>query len=198
MKQNLYPGPPAAARQKGGSYDDIKRVKKNGKSYREQREGSNCETTNGIWRRSDRKGNSFTGNSNQRVCEVREIKSIIEGMDTDVDEDIVEAMDATREAAKSEGIEHMDSEVHGQLEEGYDVANEAINEGTEQGEKSRQAAADFSSLSDVSEFGSSTAESSAANAENIAEQFDEHVENAEQGIEDSEDRFSELEDDILG
>ena len=92
----------------------------------------------------------------------------------------------------------MDSEVHGQLEEGYDVANEAINEGTEQGEKSRQAAADFSSLSDVSEFGSSTAESSAANAENIAEQFDEHVENAEQGIEDSEDRFSELEDDILG
>ena len=134
----------------------------------------------------------------QDDSEVREIKSIIEGMDTDVDEDIVEAMDATREAAKSEGIEHMDSEVHGQLEEGYDVANEAINEGTEQGEKSRQAAADFSSLSDVSEFGSSTAESSAANAENIAEQFDEHVENAEQGIEDSEDRFSELEDDILG
>ena len=69
MKQNLYPGPPAAARQKGGPYDDIKRVKKNGKSYREQREGSHCETTNGIWRRSDRKGNSFTGNSNQRVCE---------------------------------------------------------------------------------------------------------------------------------
>lgn len=132
------------------------------------------------------------------ASEVKEIKSIIEGMDKDVDEDIVEAMDATREAAKSEGIDHMDSEVHGQLEEGYDVANEAINEGTEQAGKSRQAAADFSSISGVSEFGSSTAESSSSNAENIAEQFDEHVETAEQGIEDTEDRFSELEEDILG
>ena len=132
------------------------------------------------------------------ASEVREIISIIEGMNNDVDEDIVEAMEATREAAKSEGIEHMDSEVHGQLEEGYDVANEAINEGTEQGEKSRQAAADFSSLREVSEFGSSTAESSAANAENIAEQFDEYVENAEQGIEDSEDLFAEIKNNLLG
>ena len=45
-------------------------------------------------------------------------------MDRDVDEDIVEVMDVTREAAKSEGIDHMNSEVHGKLEEGYDVANE--------------------------------------------------------------------------
>lgn len=132
------------------------------------------------------------------ASEVREIISIIEGMNTDVDEDIIEAMEATREAAKSEGVEHMDSEVHGQLEEGYDVANEVINEGTEQGEKSRQAAADFSSLREVSEFGSSTAESSAANAENLAEQFDEYAENAEQGIEDSEDRFAEIKNNLLG
>ena len=132
------------------------------------------------------------------ASEIREIKSIIEGMDKDVDEDILEAMDATREAAKSEGIDHMDSEVHGQLEQGYEVGEDAINEGSEQAEKSRQAATDFTSAGGVSEFGSSTAESSATGAEDIAEQFDEHVENAQQGIEDSEDRFKELEDDILG
>lgn len=132
------------------------------------------------------------------ASEIREIKSILDGMDKDVDEDIVEAMDATREAAKGEGIDHMNSEVHGTLEEGYEVANEAINEGSEQAAKSRQAAADFSSISGVSEFGSGTAESSSAGAESIAEQFDGHVETAQQGIEDSEDRFKELEDDILG
>lgn len=134
----------------------------------------------------------------QDAAEVGEIKSIIEGMDTDVDEDIVSAMEATREAAKSEGADHMNTETHGMLEQGYDVANEAINEGTDQSRRSRQSAADFSSIMGVSEFGSSTAEASAANAEAIAGQFDSHVENAQKGIEDSEDRFNELLEDILG
>lgn len=134
----------------------------------------------------------------QDASEVREIKSIIEGMDRDVDEDIVQAMEATREAAKGEGADHMRTETHSMLEEGYDVANEAISEGTEQSGKSRQAAADFSSLTGVSEFGSSTAKASSANAENIAEQFDQHVEDAHKGMEDAEDRYNELLDDILG
>ena len=53
------------------------------------------------------------------ASEVREIKSIIEGMDRDVDDDIVEAMEATREAAKSEGADHMRTETHRTLESGY-------------------------------------------------------------------------------
>lgn len=158
---------------------------------RVERVGQNVERAGEIERQGIEQGE-------KDAAEIREIKAILEGMDKDVDEDIVEAMDVTREAAKSEGIDHMDSEVHGKLEEGYEVANEAIREGSEQAEKSRQAAADFSSIGGVSEFGRSTAESSATGAEGIAEQFDEHVETAEQGIEDSEDRFKDLEDDILG
>ena len=134
----------------------------------------------------------------QDTDEIREIKSIIEGMDKDVDEDIVKAMDATREAAKSEGIEHMETKVHKELETGYGIANEAIREGTDQMEKSRRAAADFASIKDVSEFGGSTAERSSSNAEKVVEQYESHIENAGQGIEDSEDRFKELEENILG
>lgn len=132
------------------------------------------------------------------ASEVSEIKSIIEGMDTDVDEDIVEAMEATREAAKNEGADHMRTETHGMLEEGYDVADEAITEGTDQSGRSRQAAADFSSMSGVSEFGKGTSETSASTAEAIASQFDEHVSNAEHGMEEAEDRYQNLLDDILG
>ena len=132
------------------------------------------------------------------ASEVSEIKSVIEGMDTDVDEDIISAMEATREAAKSEGADHMNTETHSMLEEGYDVATDAINEGTDQSRKSHQAASEFSSITGISEFGSGTAEASSANAENIAGQFEEHVENAQKGIEDSEDRFNELLEDILG
>ena len=134
----------------------------------------------------------------QDAAEVGEIKSIIEGMDTDVDEDIVSAMELTREAAKNEGADHMNTETHGMLEQGYDVANEAISEGLEQSEKSQEAAAEFSSILDVSEFGSSAAEESAATAESLAEQFETHAENGQRGIEESEDRFNELLEDILG
>lgn len=136
--------------------------------------------------------------SEKDAAEIREIKSIIEGMDRGVDEDILEAMDATREAAKSEGADHMRSEVHGTLEEGYNVANEAINEGTDQAGRSRKAASDFSSISGVSEFGRSAAESSSSNAENLANQFDSYVETAQENMEDAEDRYNDLLDDILG
>ena len=136
--------------------------------------------------------------SERDASEIREIKSVIEGMDRGVDEDILEAMDATREAAKSEGADHMRTEVHGILEEGYDVANEAISEGTDQAARSRQAAADFASLGGISEFGRGTAETSSSNAENLAGQFENFAEQAQAGIEDSEDRYSDLLEDILG
>ena len=134
----------------------------------------------------------------QDASEVSEIKAIIEGMDPDVDEDIVEAMEATREAAKSEGAQHMEKEAHGLLEEGYEAASEAIGESIEQGEKSRQAAEEFSSVASVSEFGSSTAESSSANAESIAEQFEEYAQDAENEMAESEERYSTLLDEIMG
>ena len=75
--------------------------------------------------------------------EISEIKGILDSMDMDVDEDIVNTIRETREASKSEAAAHMDSEVHGTLEQGYQHANEAIQEGTEQSEKSRQAAQDW-------------------------------------------------------
>ncbi|MCI8736644.1 MAG: hypothetical protein HFI11_06630 [Lachnospiraceae bacterium] len=132
------------------------------------------------------------------ASEVREIKSIIEGMDRDVDDDIVEAMEATREAAKSEGADHMRTETHRTLESGYQVAQDAIQEGNDQAGRSRRAAADFSSVRGVSEFGSGTAESSAAKAENIADQFEGHAEQAKQEMEDTEDRYRNLLEDIMG
>lgn len=132
------------------------------------------------------------------ASEVREIKSIIEGMDRDVDDDIVEAMEATREAAKSEGADHMKAEAHRTLESGYEVANDAINEGTDQAGRSRKAAADFSSLRGVSEFGSKTAESSASRAENAAGEFEKNAEQAKQEMSDAEDRYNHLLEEIIG
>ncbi len=130
--------------------------------------------------------------------EVREIKSILEGMDKDVDEDILAAIGETREAAKSEAADHMNSEVHSTLEEGYQHANEAIQEGTDQAGRSRQSAAEFSRSAGVSEFGRSTAEQASSNAENIGQQFEQSAESAQRSMEDTESRFNNIRDEILG
>ena len=54
----------------------------------------------------------------QDAAEIREIKSIIGGMERDVDEDILQSIEAIKEAAKNEASDHMRGEVHNTLEEG--------------------------------------------------------------------------------
>ena len=130
--------------------------------------------------------------------EISEIKGILDSMDMDVDEDIVNTIRETREASKSEAAAHMDSEVHGTLEQGYQHANEAIQEGTEQSEKSRQAAQEFSRVSGVSEFGRGTAEQASSNAENLGAQFEQAADTAQSNMDQAEQEFSRLRDEILG
>ena len=130
--------------------------------------------------------------------EISEIKGILNSMDMDVDEDILNAIRETREASKSEAAAHMDSEVHSTLEEGYQHSNEAVQEGTEQAEKSRQAAQEFSRVSGVSEFGRGTAEQASSNAENLGTQFEQAAETAQRNMEQSEQEFCRIRDEILG
>ena len=133
----------------------------------------------------------------QDASEVSEVKSILEGINTDVDDDILSAIEATREAVNGEGADHMGSEVHGTLEQGYEVAEQAMDEGTEQAQNSRDAAVEFSAAAGASEFGSSTAESSSSQAEGLAGEFESRVETARQGMEESEDRYGDLLSEIL-
>lgn len=156
-----------------------------------ERVGQNVEKASEIQQQGLEKGE-------KDAQEIRELKSIIEGMDKGVDEDIVEAMDVVRESGKSEAMDDMNSDVHGTLEQGYDVGTEAVNEGTDQSDRSRQAAADFQSIAGVTEFGRSSAESSAAKAEDMAGQFSEYAEAAQQEMDSSEEHFRELADDIMG
>ncbi len=132
------------------------------------------------------------------ASEVKEIKSTIEGMDKGVDDDIIAAMESTKEAAKSEGAGHMESVVHGMLDEGYNAGNEAISEGTDQAGRSEQAAQTFESIAGMSEFGRSSAEAASNKAEEMASAFQESAETAKEGIDRTEDRYKNLLDEIRG
>lgn len=128
----------------------------------------------------------------QDAAEIREIKSIIGGMERDVDEDILQSIEAIKEAAKNEASDHMRGEVHNTLEEGYRVADEAIKEGAQQREKSRRAASNFSSISSRSEYGRSTAESASQKAEDFSRQFEQQEKEARNNMETTEKEFNRM------
>lgn len=130
--------------------------------------------------------------------EVSEMKKILDSAPTEVDPDILEAYERTRDAVKSEASEDMESSAHSVLERGYEAANEAIQEATEQAGNSMEASNIFSELTGVGEFGRTAAESSAQSAEEIAGEFEANAEQASQTMEQSEDKYQQFLADILG
>lgn len=131
------------------------------------------------------------------VRQVSEVKSILEGMPDLLDEDILGAIENTRDSAKSEGASHMQSEVHSFIETGYAQANEAIGEAVELAQNSRQASDLFRSISGVSEFGRGAADSSAGASDSIANEFESGAEMAKNVMEETEREFQSELNDIL-
>lgn len=128
--------------------------------------------------------------------QVQEVKGILESMPNELDDDIMSAIEYARNAAKGEGSQHMRDVVHSQIEQGYNIANEAIIEANDQAQRSEQATTAFRDASNASEFGRSASESSAAGADSIASEFQEGAVNAQKQMEKTEQDFQTNLDEI--
>lgn len=128
--------------------------------------------------------------------QVQEVKGILESMPNELDDDILSAIEYARNAAKGEGSQHMRDVVHSQIEQGYNIANEAIIEADDQAQRSEQAASTFRQASGASEFGRSAAETSASGADSIAAEFHEGAMNAQRQMEKTEQDFQTNLDEI--
>ena len=124
--------------------------------------------------------------------EIREVKSILENAPREVDDDIQAALESTRASAVNEGSNHMQSEVHGELEKGYTEAQNASQEGQAESQKSRQAAEALRSAGSASEFGRSAANEGAGLAEQNAQGFEQNAEQAMKDMEEAEGNFNRL------
>lgn len=122
--------------------------------------------------------------------EMKDIRSMISEIPDDIDTDLIEQVEAVSESATQEGTSHMETEVHGILEKGSEMAGEVIEESDTQSELSEQAAGAFENISDT-RFGRSAADA-ASRAHDTAEQFSEASDEANDSITDAEREYEEL------
>ncbi|MDO5132067.1 MAG: hypothetical protein Q4D81_03670 [Eubacteriales bacterium] len=122
------------------------------------------------------------------VEDISNIKSILEGIPSDVDDDILEAASDVHDTSISEATSDMESSVKQSLDAGSDIADEASGEAQEQQELSEDSARSFEQISGSSEFGGS-AEGAADRAHESAESFGETSDEAMESIEEAEEEF---------
>ena len=130
------------------------------------------------------------------VEEVKEAEGILEGVKgLDVEQDILSAVEATTDAVKGDGTDHMKSEVHESLDDGSEKVDEVTDESQEQVELNNEAVSELDSIKD---YGSETAESAQVTAEDMSENFEDYHETAESDIEESEEEHVRHIDEIMG
>ena len=128
--------------------------------------------------------------------DIANVKSILDGMPADVDDDIVDSIQEVHDSSISEASADMESTVRQTLDSGSDIATDASDEALEQQGLSEQAASQLEQISGSSEFGSS-AEGAADQAHQSADSFGEASEEAMETIEEAEARYSEQLAEIL-
>ena len=130
------------------------------------------------------------------VEEVKEAEGILEGVKgLDVEQDILSAVEATTDAVKGDGTDHMKSEVHESLDDGSEKVDEVTDESQEQVELNNEAVSELDSIKD---YGSETAESAKETAEDMSENFEDYQETAESDLEESEEEHERQIDEIMG
>ena len=130
------------------------------------------------------------------VEEVKEAEGILEGVKgLDVEQDILSAVEATTDAVKGDGTDHMKSEVHESLDDGAEKVDEVTDESQEQVELNNEAVSELDSIKD---YGSETAESAKETAEDMSENFEDYQETAESDLEESEEEHERQIDEIMG
>lgn len=130
------------------------------------------------------------------VEEVKEAEGILEGVKgLDVEQDILSAVEATTDAVKGDGTDHMKSEVHESLDDGSEKVDEVTDESQEQVELNNEAVSELDSIKD---YGSEAAESAKETAEDMSENFEDYQETAESDLEESEEEHERQIDEIMG
>ena len=127
--------------------------------------------------------------------DIANVKSILEGIPTDVDDDIVDAVSEVHDTSISEATSDMESNVKQSMDNASNVAFDASEEAQEQQGLSEQAATNFEQVSGSSEFGSSAdraADLSHQSAESFAEASDEAMESVDLAEQEYAQQMSEI------
>ena len=130
------------------------------------------------------------------VTDVKRMKSLIDSLPSDVDDEITDAAKAVSEGTKSDAEEHMRSEVGSQLETGRKSMEASTKEASDQIKSNEQVSKTFAQMDSVGAFGKAARDQGRSAIEGSISDFRDMISDNEANEKSAEDAFNKSLSDI--
>lgn len=143
-------------------------------------------------REGDQRGREAIEAGEQLEGDGSEIKSLLDGIDTSMDEDDVEAVRSAESGYSSDFKSAFKEDVDTKADEMKNIETKAINESEGELDKVNDAADKFREMSGISDVGRSNAEGAADRMRDSASEYEEYIDEANSIIEDTQSDVDSL------
>ncbi len=130
--------------------------------------------------------------------EGNEVKSLLDSIDTSMDEDDVSALQDAEGGYSSDFQTAFQEEVETRAEQMREVETESIDESGEERDKVEDAADKFREMASVTDVGRGNAEGGADHMNQSAAEYEDYIAQANKIIEDTDSQVQALDDSISG
>ncbi len=130
------------------------------------------------------------------VSDTKQMKSLIDSLPTDVDDEILEAAKAVEQGTKSDAEGYMQSEVSSKVEAGKKAMEASSKEASDQISKNEQVMKTFQQMDGVGSFGKSARDSGRNNVERSTQEFNNMVSENDRSANEAQQEFQKELSDI--
>ena len=130
------------------------------------------------------------------VSDVKKMKSLIDSLPTDVDDDIADAAKAVQTETKSDAKAHMDSAVHTNVETGKNKMNESSTDAKKQVDNNAKVKEIFGQMDGVGAFGKGARSEGRGKIEQSTNEFNQVIQENAAAAKAAEDEFRKQMGDI--
>ena len=130
------------------------------------------------------------------VSDAKQMKSLIDSLPTDVDDEILDAAKAVSEGTKSDAEGYMKSEVNTKVEEGKKVMEQSSKEASDQIRNNEQVMRTFEQMDSVGSFGKGARDTGRGNVERSTQEFNNMISENDRSANEAQREFEQELSDI--
>ncbi len=123
------------------------------------------------------------------VSDTKQMKSLIDSLPTDVDDEIVQAAKAVEQGTKSDAEGYMQSEVNSKVEQGKRSMEASNQEANDQVRNNDQVMKTFQQMDGVGSFGRSARDSGRTSVEQSTQQFEQMIAENDRAAAEAEQEY---------
>ena len=132
------------------------------------------------------------------VSDTKQMKSLIDSLPTDVDEEIVEAAKAVEQGTKADAEGYMHSEVQSKVNEGSNKIQESSTQAKDQIRNNDQVMRTFAEMDGVGSFGKGARDTGRGNVERSTQEFNNAIAENDRSVTEAQQEFEKELSDISG